>query len=580
MIDPKTRLAFAFANAPGTAAVLLGAGVSRSANIQSGWEILVTLIQRIAVAEKHDPPAAADAESWFAQHTGSPPTYSNVMEAIAPTPALRHAVLARFFDTTQDTPREPTPTHLAVARLVAAGLVRVIVTTNFDRLMEQALEGVGITPRVVASVAQVAGMTPLPHAACTIIKVHGDYVLGDLRNSDAEIGAYPEAVDRLLDRVFDEYGLFVVGWSGTWDHALRAAIERAPGRRYLQTWLAVGGVSDVATALIGHRGMDTITAADADGVIPGIADTAIALYTAGAPSPDTEFALIERQKRYLRAGTAGDMDHLLMLGEVRDQLFDVIAKLPTSFSSQTSPEQWSQYRAVAESLEAHSAAACSLAIRSLRFGTTEVQAFWVRSIAQLAHPPSHSGNTALLELHRYPAILVAYAYALGAFLRADGKALNALWTHETDDSGNSGERLIDAASMKAIERRNLKTAFKEADQSTWKAPGSRRALALLLPRLTILTGSETDAERAFARVEYLWALAMAVRTFDSYGGIDGFVGHHLFTRGAGLDFANQVVDGKPPWDWILPSGCLQTTSAETVKLALPGFTEENKKHAF
>jgi len=45
----------------------------------------------------------------------------------------------------------PTPAHKALADLVRAGYVRVIVTTNFDRLMENTLRERGVEPTIVAS---------------------------------------------------------------------------------------------------------------------------------------------------------------------------------------------------------------------------------------------------------------------------------------------------------------------------------------------------------------------------------------------------------------------------------------------
>lgn len=41
---------------------------------------------------------------------------------------------------------------MRIARLVAAGHVRVIITTNFDRLIENALREHGVEPTVIASV--------------------------------------------------------------------------------------------------------------------------------------------------------------------------------------------------------------------------------------------------------------------------------------------------------------------------------------------------------------------------------------------------------------------------------------------
>jgi hypothetical protein len=72
-------------------------------------------------------------------------------------------------------------------------------------------------------------------------------------------------MDHYLDRVLDEFGLVVVGWSGEWDDALRAAIARCPTRRFTTWWAARGGrVTDRARGLVDARGAQIINIEDAD----------------------------------------------------------------------------------------------------------------------------------------------------------------------------------------------------------------------------------------------------------------------------------------------------------------------------
>ena len=49
--DPLTQLAFSVYENPGVFAVLLGSGLSRSAEIPTGWEITLDLIRRVALAQ-------------------------------------------------------------------------------------------------------------------------------------------------------------------------------------------------------------------------------------------------------------------------------------------------------------------------------------------------------------------------------------------------------------------------------------------------------------------------------------------------------------------------------------------------
>ena len=85
----------------------------------------------------------------------------------------------------------------------------------------------------------LAGAEPLTHSRCYVLKLHGDYKDARILNTDQELSAYPESYNGLLDRIFDEHGLIICGWSGEWDHALRAAFLRAfgnvsAGREYIR----------------------------------------------------------------------------------------------------------------------------------------------------------------------------------------------------------------------------------------------------------------------------------------------------------------------------------------------------------
>src|ERR1700722_14584228 len=85
-----------------------------------------------------------------------------------------------------------------------------------------------------------------------------------LRNTAQELAAYEPEIDKLLDRIFDEYGLVVCGWSATWDEALRAAFFRCPNRRYSVTWTAKGALAPEAATLVKFRSASVIEIDSAD----------------------------------------------------------------------------------------------------------------------------------------------------------------------------------------------------------------------------------------------------------------------------------------------------------------------------
>jgi hypothetical protein len=263
--DPRVALASTLQSS-GTMAVLIGSGVSRAAGIMTGWEITLDLIRRVAAAEGH-PNAAelTEPEEWWVSTGRGEPRYDVLLPLLAPTDGGRRALLRRYFEGPTGQPAEPTAAHHALAALAARGSVPIILTTNFDRLMERALSAAGVEAQVLLEPQSARGMTPFPHAPVTLVKLHGDYAGGRLLNSPDELATYPPAWRLLLSRVFDEYGLLVVGWSADYDTALAQAVTHAVGRRYPWYWGMHGGrVSEEARRLINGRGAFPVDIASAD----------------------------------------------------------------------------------------------------------------------------------------------------------------------------------------------------------------------------------------------------------------------------------------------------------------------------
>ena len=59
--------------------------------------------------------------------------------------------------------------------------------------MEQALQAAGVVPSVISSTDDIRGAKPLAQSACTVFKVHGDYLDIRLKNTTGEIGKYDSA---------------------------------------------------------------------------------------------------------------------------------------------------------------------------------------------------------------------------------------------------------------------------------------------------------------------------------------------------------------------------------------------------
>ena len=140
-IDLQTRLAFSIYESPGVYALLLGSGVSRAAQIPTGWENTPDLIRRLAALEGVS--SHSDWAAWYREVKGREPDYSEIVRDVGGSPEERRALLHSYIEPTEEERQRglktPTTAHDAVARLVRNGYVRLIVTTNFDRPIENAL---------------------------------------------------------------------------------------------------------------------------------------------------------------------------------------------------------------------------------------------------------------------------------------------------------------------------------------------------------------------------------------------------------------------------------------------------------
>ena len=269
-VDPRVALATGIQAAPGVYAVLVGSGMSTAAGVPTGWHIAQDLIRKIAVAEGVDLEAPQQTpDTWWASQHRPEPRYDTLLQGLASTDAARQALLREYFDPPPERggPIVPSQGHHALAALCASGRIRLILTTNFDRLIERALEQAGVTPQVIATAGQVQGMTPLPHAPVTVLKLHGDYTMlsHGLRNTPEELGGYPEELRALLARIFDEFGLLVIGWSAEYDTALLDAMSSCPSRRYPVFWASFNGsLTETARQQIARRKAAVLATTGAD----------------------------------------------------------------------------------------------------------------------------------------------------------------------------------------------------------------------------------------------------------------------------------------------------------------------------
>jgi hypothetical protein len=508
LLDPLVSLALSVRAATGGYALLLGSGVSRSAQIPTGWELMLGLIRRIAVAGGED--AGADPAAWYVSKHGRAPTYTEVLAHCGRTAPDRQRLLRSYFEPTGDEAargvKVPTRAHRAIARLIRDGHVRVIVTTNFDRLMEKALEDVGIVPTVIQSPDGYRGAHPFQHNQCTILKVHGDYLDVRLRNIEGELATYPRPQVQALMRVFDEYGLVICGWSGEWDVALRGVLEGRRSRRYPLFWVTRGAPAPVAATLVAALKGDVIHTTGADDFFDLLCERLSALQRLDAAHPLSARLAVEAIKEL----SVDERSRIRLFDTVRDATeaarkgvaatADASARGGIPADAANTRRVLDEYEAALEVLSAVLATGVFWDSRR----NDESRNLWVDPVSRLVGAvDGPQGSTYYLALSRYAVTYAGYCVGVAATLRRDYATLRRLFEIPIVADGHQTRLALYYYLANCCERLDSLGAMLGTRVIL---PLHARVHAKLRDVFRDLVPDDASFESAVARFEYLWGL--------------------------------------------------------------------------
>lgn len=392
--------------------------MSRSAGVPTGWEVQLDLVRKLAAAAGTS--AEPDPEAWYVETFGQKPTYSGLLEAVAKSSAERMQILRAYFEPTPEEREQglkvPTPAHRAVAKFVEKGFVRVVVTTNFDRLLESALTEIGIQPVVISTPDGAAGALPLVHSRCTVIKINGDYLDIRLKNTVEELTSYEPSLRRLLDQVFDEYGIVVCGWSGDWDVALRNVWEGAPNRRFTTYWATFGELSETAQSLVHLRAAIAVSTKGADEFFQDLEEKLQALTDLTVNDSVSPKVAVARMKRYL-ADPTGYIALADMLSAEVERVHSTFAA--PRFSSSAPWQGPEDARERIRSYEVALGTFLPLAICGAYWGEAAQDALLVTSFQRFADRDKPNSYTDIwMHLASYPALVLLYGMGLAALARS------------------------------------------------------------------------------------------------------------------------------------------------------------------
>lgn len=520
MNDALLSLAFAIHSNPGVYALLLGSGVSRSAGVPTGWEVVVDLIRKLAMAQGEDP--EPNPPAWYLSKFGEAPDYDRLLEALGGTPSERSGLLRAYFEASEDERQQglkvPSPAHHAIAQMVRDSYFRMVLTTNFDRLLEMALDSTGISYDVIGSDDALKGARPYIHSNCVIVKLHGDYRDTRIKNTERELAVYSDQLNKYLDRILDEFGLIVCGWSAEWDAALRSAILRCSSRRYTTYWTVRGDLTKEGQRLINHRDARIIPIQTADKFFSDLAQKVEALREISAPHPVSAQVATATTKKLLAEDRFRIQLHDFITEEVeRAQAefegplfeFEDLASKDDKTRKVIYERQMRNYETIAKTPVQIVATLC-------QFDDGKHSEIVKRALERTAVRPRRAGSLHLINLQLYPALLLLYAAGLASITSGHVAYLPKIFTDPKVSFDEGPQPIIRDVNTEAVFR-SAAHLIPGPQGVAWTRANKYLFDVLREPLKPYLRADE-EYQRVFDKFEFLFGLVYSDLYAKEHGG--------------------------------------------------------------
>ena len=188
--------------------LLLGSGASSTSGVKTAEEMIGEW-RRVLFNRSSSDVSYQDwlaEQSWF-KHEDE---YSILFEAIYDQPSQRRVYIEECIKNAH-----PSWGYVYLTNLLSNRFFDVTFTTNFDDLINEAcyLYSDGLRPIVAAHDSAIQGIR-VTSSRPKIIKLHGDFLYDNIKNTLAELETLEANTKRKLNQFAQEYGLVVLGYSG------------------------------------------------------------------------------------------------------------------------------------------------------------------------------------------------------------------------------------------------------------------------------------------------------------------------------------------------------------------------------
>jgi hypothetical protein len=212
--------------------LMAGAGVSKDAGIPTNWDLMLKTASLLYAADNPVPDPKINLEEWFVTSKYAEMEYARLIGILYPHYPDQQD-LKKYLDG-----KQIGQSHRGIAELARRGIIRAIVTTNFDHYVEKALEEKGLDVQVISTDEDIKNSEPLIHCkAVRVYKPHGDLGHGALRNTPKDLRSLSPLMEEELVSILGEHGVIVLGYAGRDEGMQRVFIARDYGR-YPLFWVS------------------------------------------------------------------------------------------------------------------------------------------------------------------------------------------------------------------------------------------------------------------------------------------------------------------------------------------------------
>ena len=424
-----TSIAFSVYSNKGVYALMLGSGISRSSGIPTGWEIVLDLIRKLAVLNNENCDDTNEV-NWFIEKYNEDPDYSTILSKVALQSTERVNLLKSYFESTEgereNNLKEPTIAHKAIAQLIKGGYIKVVITTNFDRLLENALREVGIEPQVIRHVDDINGAMPLVHSEFTLIKVNGDYLDSRFLNTKQELSDYHLTLKEYILRVLNEYGLITCGWSAKWDTGLVNTIRQSENFRFSSFWSYVGTCEPELNDLSTYRKGNLVEISNADTFFTELKERVEALSKMENNHPLNAQIAVERLKKYI----VKDENKILLYDLLHQEQESVHKKIHLINDFNFQPNAQNVQKLI-KYYESSLEILLPLTLNTVVWAKPEHEVLIIDIIYRLTEPryfvTGQSWNSESAKFHYLPGLLLLYTIGIAAIKTSKFSVLNKIF---------------------------------------------------------------------------------------------------------------------------------------------------------